>query len=68
MAFSNFPGYDRGENGELVLNEEQAAVVRRIYGLFLQGRSPYAIVKLLTGEGIPTPSGKETWCGAEKGQ
>lgn len=64
MAFSNFLGYDRGENGELVLNEEQAAVVRRIYGLFLQGRSPYAIAKLLTGEGIPTPSGKETWCGA----
>ena len=64
VAFSNFLGYDRGENGELVLNEEQAAVVRRIYGLFLQGRSPYAIAKLLTGEGIPTPSGKETWCGA----
>ena len=49
MAFSNFLGYDRGENGELVLNEEQAADVRRIYGLFLQGRSPYAIAKLLTG-------------------
>ncbi len=64
VAFSNFLGYDRGENGELVLNEEQAAIVRRIYGLFLQGRSPYAIAKLLTSEGIPTPSGKETWCGA----
>ena len=64
VAFSNFLGYDRGENGELVLNEEQAAIVRRIYGLFLQGRSPYAIAKLLTSEGIPTPSGKEKWCGA----
>ncbi len=40
VAFSNFLGYDRGENGELVLNEGQAAIVRRIYGLFLQGRSP----------------------------
>ncbi len=64
VAFSNFLGYDRGENGELVLNEKQAAIVRRIYGLFLQGRSPYAIAKLLTSEGIPTPSGKKTWCGA----
>lgn len=64
VAFSNFLGYDRGENGELALNEEQAAIVRRIYGLFLQGRSPYAIAKVLTAEKIPTPSGKETWCGA----
>lgn len=64
VAFSNFLGYDRGENGELVLNEEQAAVVRRIYGLFLQGRSPYAIAKVLTAEKIPTPSGKGNWCGA----
>lgn len=64
VAFSNFLGYDRGENGELVLNEEQAVIVRKIYGLFLQGRSPYAIAKLLTSEGIPTSSGKEKWCGA----
>ncbi len=64
VAFSNFLGYDRGENGELVVNEGQATIVRRIYGLFLQGRSPYAIAKLLTSEGILTPSGKEKWCGA----
>ena len=29
--------------------------------MFLQGRSPYAIAKLLTAEGIPSPGGKETW-------
>ena len=34
---------------------------RRIYGLFLQGRSPHAIAKLLTAEGIPSPGGKEAW-------
>ena len=27
----------------MVLNEEEAKVVRRIYGLFLQGHSPYAL-------------------------
>lgn len=64
VAFSNFLGYDRGEDGGLILNEEQAAIVRRIYGLFLQGRSPYGIAKILTSEKIPTPSGKEKWCGA----
>ncbi|MCM1047100.1 MAG: recombinase family protein [Clostridiales bacterium] len=46
VQFKRFLGYDRGEDGNLVLNEGQAAIVRRIYALFLQGRSPYAIAKL----------------------
>ena len=57
VPFKRFLGYDRGEDGNLVINEEQAAVVRRIYGMFLQGRSPFAIAKALTEEGIPTPGG-----------
>lgn len=61
MPFKRFLGYDRGEDGNLVINEEQAETVRRIYGLFLQGRSPHAIAKLLTAEGIPSPGGKEEW-------
>ena len=64
VPFGRFLGYDRGEDGNLVVNEEQAEIVRRIYGLFLQGRSPYQIAKLLTNEGIPTPGGKTNWCGA----
>ena len=51
VPFKRFLGYDRGEDGNLVINEEQAETVRRIYGLFLQGRSPHAIAKLLTAEG-----------------
>ena len=61
VPFKRFLGYDRGEDGNLVVNEEQAAVVRRIYGLFLQGRSPYAIAKVLMADGIPSPGGKKTW-------
>lgn len=64
VPFKRFLGYDRGEDGNLVVNEEQAAVVRRIYGMFLQGRSPYAIAKTLTEEEIPTPGGKENWSGS----
>ena len=30
VAFSNFLGYDRGENGELVVNEGQATIFSRI--------------------------------------
>ena len=58
VPFGRFLGYDRGEDGNLVINEEQAKVVRRIYGLFLQGKSPYVIAKQLTAEGIPTPGCK----------
>ena len=36
-------------------------IVREIYGLFLQGRSPYQIAKILTEKGIPTPGGKKVW-------
>ena len=37
VPFSRFLGYDRGENGELVVNPEQAEIVKRIYTEFLQG-------------------------------
>ncbi len=61
VPFGRFLGYDRGKDGNLVINEEQAKVVRQIYGMFLQGKSPYVIAKELTAAGIPTPGGKEVW-------
>ena len=61
VPFKRFLGYDRGEDGNLVVNEEQAVIVRRIYGLFLQGKTPYAIAQQLTEEGIPTPGGRKNW-------
>lgn len=61
VPFKRFLGYDRGEDGSLAVNEEQAKTVRRIYGLFLQGRSPHAVAKQLMAEGIPSPGGKKNW-------
>ena len=61
VPFKRFLGYDRGEDGSLVINEEQAVTVRRIYDDFLSGKTPYAIAKDLTAEHIPTPGGKEVW-------
>ncbi|MBR2527982.1 MAG: recombinase family protein [Blautia sp.] len=46
---------------KLVINQEQAQLVRRIYGMFLKGHSPYQIAKTLTDEGVPTPAGKKKW-------
>ncbi len=61
VPFKRFLGYDRGEDGGLVVNEEQAAIVRRIYKMFLEGATPYGIAKTLTEENIPTPGGKQIW-------
>lgn len=61
IPFKSVLGYDRGENGNLVVNQEQAKIVRRIYGMYLQGQSIYAIAKKLTEENILTPANKKTW-------
>ncbi|KAA8973619.1 recombinase family protein [Streptococcus agalactiae] len=61
VPFERFLGYDRGEDGNLVVNPEQAKVVKKIYRLFLQGYSPFGIAKELTNEGILTPGGKKKW-------
>ncbi|MBR2259886.1 MAG: recombinase family protein [Blautia sp.] len=61
LNYKHFLGYDKGEDGRLVVNEEQAAIVRRIFGMFLAGHTPFQIAKTLTAEGIPTPAGKKQW-------
>jgi DNA invertase Pin-like site-specific DNA recombinase len=61
VPFNSFLGYDRGPDGNLVVNPEQAKTVRYIYTLFLQGMSFNAIAARLTAEGIRTTSGKTRW-------
>ncbi len=62
LTYSHFLGYDKGPDGGLVVNPGQAAIVRRIFGEFLAGKSVFRIGKDLTEAGIPTPSGKTVWC------
>ena len=61
VPYKHFLGYDRGEDGKLVVNPEQAKVVRLIYKLFLTGLSYKAICNELMKQGIKSPSGKEKW-------
>ena len=61
VSFSRFLGYDRGPNGEFVINEEQAVTVRYIYKRFLEGLSTYQIAKELTKMGVKTAAGKDKW-------
>lgn len=61
VPFNRFLGYDRGPNGELVLNEKEAETVKRIYRMFLQGMTYNGIAKKLAADGIKTPGGKNNW-------
>ena len=61
LNYKHFLGYDKGEDGRLVVNPAQATIVRRIFGDFLAGLTPVQIAKALTAEGIPTPAGKTQW-------
>lgn len=61
MPYKQFLGYERGEDGNSQIVEKEAAVVRLIYQMFLDGKSPSAIARHLTSENIPTPGSKKNW-------
>ncbi len=58
-----FMGYDKDENGELIINEKQAKIVRRIFKEYLEGKSADKIAAGLTKDGILTVTGKKKWHG-----
>lgn len=61
VPFKRFLGYDRGPDGNLVLNKDEAVIIRRIYSMFLQGMTPHGIASRLTSDGIKSPGGKDKW-------
>lgn len=54
-------GYDHDENGELIINFQQAKVVRKIFNWYLDGKSVIGIVKELEKEKIKSQTGKNKW-------
>jgi len=61
IPYGRFLGYRKGKDNLPEIVEEEAAVIRLIYRLFLYGKSPSAIAAYLTDEGIITPGGKKIW-------
>ena len=61
LPYARFLGFDKGEDGLPKINEEEAAIVRLIYKMFLDGATPHTIAKHLTAEGILSPGGKDVW-------
>ena len=54
--------YERGADGNLAINNEEAEIVRLIYKLFMSGLSYQAIANELTKRRIRTPGGKDNLC------
>lgn len=55
-------GYKHDEDGKLIIDEETAESVKRIFDLYLRGQSVLGIIKELEKRKIPSPTGKEKWC------
>lgn len=58
---NHFLGYTKDADGNLVIDPEQAEIVRRIYREYLQGLSMDKIAAGLEADGILTGAGKTKW-------
>jgi site-specific DNA recombinase len=61
---SRFLGYDKDEEGNIVINDKQAQVVKMIFNLYLDGLSAREIAKHLTDNNIENGRGVVHWAPA----
>ena len=61
LPYKQFLGYRKGANGLPEIVPEEAEIVRLIYRMFIEGKTPCYIAKHLTEKGIPTPGRKKVW-------
>ena len=54
-------GYNHDENGELIINFQQAKIVKKIFNWYLDRKSVIGIVKELEKENIKSPTEKNKW-------
>lgn len=58
---NHFLGYTKDENGNLIIDPEQAEVVKRIYREYLEGCSMKKICQHLEADGVLTGAGRTKW-------
>ena len=61
VPYKVFLGYKKGPDGNMVIEPSQALLVRRIYGMYLSGMSPYRIAERFEKECIAFSEGKTRW-------
>ncbi len=54
-------GYTKDDQGHLAIVGPEAEVVRDIFKMYIDGASIVSIQKYLSENGVPSPTGKETW-------
>lgn len=54
-------GYKNNEEGELLIDQEEAPIIRRIFDEYLGGKGSYTIAKGLEADEIPTIRGAKEW-------
>ena len=58
---TKFLGYDKDKDGNLIINQKQAKIVRRIYKDFLEGMGVNSIARKLEADGVKGWNGKSKW-------
>ncbi len=61
LPYKRFLGYCKGADGLPEIVPEEAGIVRDIFRMFMEGKSPSFIARYLMALGIPTPGGKLKW-------
>ena len=61
LNHSQFLGYTKDNDGNLIIVEEEAKIVRLIFNLYLQGSGCRKIKKFLEEQGVKTVTGKTEW-------
>lgn len=61
LPYGQFLGYRKGSDELPEIEPTEAETVRKIYKLFIGGKSTSFIAKYLTQKEIPTPGGKTKW-------
>lgn len=58
---NRFYGYDKDSDGHLVINQDQAKVVRWIFESYLDGVNPDVLARILNEQNVPTCMGDRKW-------
>lgn len=62
LNHTNFMGYTKDQDREIVIVPEEAEIVRLIFRLYIEGYSLGKIAKYLEKNGIKTATEKDKWC------
>lgn len=58
---NRFFGYDKNEEGKLIINPDQAKVVRWIFSSYMDGMNPDVIARKLNEQNVPGCTGEAKW-------